>query len=416
MSMELPGEFTRPLYKNGSIANIPATVASLLDVPFAGLGALRGELWQPLAGGVKRVVVLVVDAMGWNLLEKERPFLTPFLNRAHITGQLTSVFPSTTVAALSSIWTGAAPAQHGLVGLRMFFPEYATVGQMLKLSPALGTYPDALVKAGLDPKTFLHTLGVGEQLAEAGVATHAYKGRHIVESALSRMHGRGVAGNHGVISFADMLVQMRELLESERETPLYLNGYWSPVDSLSHAYGWTGTAVSAELHTILYQIETQFINALSPEARKGTLLFITADHGQVVTPPEKKIFVEDHPQLQEMLLMRPFGEPRVVYLYVKQGKVETAVDYINTHLSHAMIAWRTDQALAAGLLGAKPHAPQSASRMGDIMVTMRDDYALLPERPDKDKKPFEFRGRHGGMTQAEMTVPWLGFRLDSLDE
>ena len=176
------------------------------------------------------------------------------------------------------------------------------------------------------------------------------------------------------------------------------------------------TAVSAELHTVLHQIETQFINALSPEACKNTVLFITADHGQVVTPPEKKIFIEDHPELQKMLLMRPFGEPRVVYFYVKQGKVETAVDYINTHLSHAMLAWRTDEVLAAGLLGAIPHAPQTAERMGDVIVMMRDDYALLPERPDKNKKKFEFLGRHGGMTHAEMSVPWLGFRLDSLHE
>jgi hypothetical protein len=49
-------------------------------------------------------------------------------------------------------------------------------------------------------------------------------------------------------------------------------------------------------------------------------------------------------------------------------------------------------------------------RVGDVIVTMRQGYVLLtPQERDKTDK---MQGRHGGMTLAEMQVPWLGFRLD----
>ena len=63
--------------------------------------------------------------------------------------------------------TIAAPAQHGLVGLHLFFPEYGTIAQMLSLSPDLRYYPDALIRAGLEPQTFLHWPALGQQVTGA---------------------------------------------------------------------------------------------------------------------------------------------------------------------------------------------------------------------------------------------------------
>ena len=82
---------------------------------------------------------------------------------------------------------------------------------MLDFSPLFYKARDALVEAGLDPKTFLQHPGVGEQLAAAGIPTFAFKGYEIVDSVLSQMHGRGVTESFGIVTFADMLVQMRRL-------------------------------------------------------------------------------------------------------------------------------------------------------------------------------------------------------------
>lgn len=407
----LPDEFVRPAYDGRSIANIPATVAALLDVPFAGLPALHEPLWRPLAGGVKRVITLLIDSLGWNLVEKGRPYLQPLLDEAAVVTQLTSIFPSTTVAALSSLWTGVAPAQHGLVGLSLFFPKYAVTGQLLDFSPVFGRYPDSLVEAGLEPETFLQAPGFAQQLAAADVRTYAWKGREIVHSVLSRMHGRGVAHSHGVITFADMLVQMQQVLEETAGEQLYLSAYWPTVDTISHRRSWDAPHTRAELRALTVQLQELFLARLTPAAREGTVLLLFADHGQVLTLPEQQIYLEDHPELERMLFMRPAGEPRVPYLYVKHGFQSAARDYINTRLAHAMVAWSREEVLAAGLLGPEPHAPQTAERVGDVVAMMRDGYVLLATRAAEQEWANKMLGRHGSLTTGEMTVPLLGFRL-----
>ncbi len=410
VTIQFPDEFSWPDYVGGAIANVPATAASLLNVPFQGLPPLSTALWQPIAPGVKRVVLFVIDAWGWNLLHRHRAELAPWVEKADIVAQISSVFPSTTVAALSSLWTGSSPAQHGLVGLRMFMPEYGAITQFLKFTPVFGSYPDALIKAGMKPEDFLHTPGLAQQLAQAGVETHAFKGREIIDSALSKMHGRGVAGNHGASTVTDMCVQMRLLLEEKPGQPMFVSGYWPSVDTLSHIYGWDHEIVAAEVGAIWQQLATEFLDKLSPTARKDTVLFVLADHGQVVTPPEQRVYLSEHPDLEAMLFMRPAGEPRTAYLYAKHGRTQEIIAYINDNLGRAMTAVSAQEALAAGLFGPAPHAPGAAARIGDVIATMRDGYVLLTEKDRK--KADKMKGRHGGMTHAEMQVPWLGFHLE----
>lgn len=404
-----PDEFTWPDYTGGSIANIPATVAALLEAPFHGLPPLRPTLWQPLAGRVRRVVVLVLDAFGWNLFQRERERLLALLDPPTVEGQITSVFPSTTVNALSCIWTGAAPAQHGLVGLHLFFPHFAVLGQMLSLTPEFFHAPDALVRAGLNVDGFLTAPLAATQLKAAGVSTHAWKGWDIVDSSLSRMHSRDVAARHGATSLADMLTQISAFLESQLSRRLYIYAYWPTIDTLSHTYGWDGASVAAEAQALFYQIQTFFLNRLSPTARAGTVFILTADHGQTLAPAHERVLIEDHPDLQRLLLMRNAGEPRVPYLYARQGCVDDVVTYINTYLSERAHALPAEAALAAGLLGPPPHAAVARERLGDVVMILRGGAAYV--NPHEKEKAQRFRGLHGGLTAAEMQAPWLAFRL-----
>lgn len=411
MSLDLPDEFTRPNYAESTIANIPAAVAAMLGAEFHGLRPLPTSHFQPISTNLKRVVLLIIDGWGQNLLQQEQPHLTSLLNQAQIQESITSIFPSTTVAALSSLWTGVPAAQHGLVGLKLFFPEQASLGNMIHFSPAFGRYPDALVEAGVDPKTFLAVPGVAEQLAAGGVATHIFKSADLVNTALSQMHGRGAAADHGIKTFADMMVSMRHLLESKPTERMFISGYWSMVDSLSHEYGWNHPAVAAELRALMWQFEAELLGSLSAAARRDTAVFIVADHGQIVTPRSKHIDINDHPDLRQMLFMRPAGEPRVPYFYAKHGQQQAILDYLHHHLSGKMVAYPATDVLRDGLLGDAPFATGVTDRVGDVIGIMRDGYAFLS--PRERGKGFHMQGRHAGLTAAEMQVPWLGFRLDA---
>jgi hypothetical protein len=396
--LELPEELILPDYQANTIANIPATVSALLDVPFDGLPSLRSQLWKPVEGGINRVVLILLDSFGQNLLARERPKLEAFLGRAEVKGTITSVFPSTTVA------------QHGLVGLRLFFPEYGVLGQLIRFSPNFAPFPDSLVNAGTDPEKFHQVPGFAQQLAMANVATYSLKGREIIHSALSKMHNRGITKQKGFITAADMFVQLREVLEHSGNDKLYVNAYWPSLDTLSHMYGPYHPSVSAELHAVLELFRTIIMEGLGPAARRGTVFIITGDHGQVGTPPYQQIALDDHPSLKDNLLMRPNGEPRSPYLFAKQGKKDLVLRYLQDKLSREMVSWDAEDVLNQGLLGPPPHARETASRMGDIIATMREGHLLLTKQ--EKKRASHMQGRHGGLTSEEMEVPWLAFRLD----
>jgi predicted AlkP superfamily pyrophosphatase or phosphodiesterase len=410
MSLELPEDLLLPDYAGSTLANVPATVAALLGVPLQGLPPLYEPLWRPVGSGLKRVVVLLLDSLGWNIVQALQPELEPLLEEVTLFDRITSIFPSTTVAALTSLWTGYAPAQHGLVGLRLFFPEQAVLGQMLRFSPNFASFPDSLIDAGVSPEHFLPVPGFAEQLAAAGIPSYSFKNYGIIDSALSRMHDRGVAESYGIETFADLLVQIRSLLESSAGRPLYAYGYWSSIDTLSHIRGYDHPSIVAEVRSLVYQIRSELLDQLSLAARRDTLLCILADHGQVISSAADHVYLDEHPELMRCLLMRPAGEPRTAYFYARQEKQRDLYAYLQEHLYPELAAIPSTRAVEAGLLGPKPHSPETLLRLGDVLVTMRHNHLFLT--PDERENAGGMPGRHGGMTAAEMVIPWMLLRLD----
>ncbi|MBJ7294443.1 MAG: alkaline phosphatase family protein, partial [Ilumatobacteraceae bacterium] len=67
--------------------------------------------------GAQRVVVLLIDGLGWNQFQTHQhcmPTLSGFEGSF-----ITTVAPSTTATALTSLTTGLSPGEHGLLGYRI---------------------------------------------------------------------------------------------------------------------------------------------------------------------------------------------------------------------------------------------------------------------------------------------------------
>ena len=120
--------------------------------------------------------------------------------------------------------------------------------------------------------------------------------------------------------------------------------------------------------------------------------------------------LRDHPALERLLLLRPAGEARVPYFYARQGCQAALLDYLQTHLGHALVALPAETAVGLGLLGPEPHSPSARERLGDVVGIMRDGYAFMTEA--EMSYADRMRSRHGGLHPLEMRVPWLALRLD----
>lgn len=101
---------------------------------------------------------------------------------------LTSIVPSTTSSALSSLWTGRSPAEHGIVGYEMWMKEYGMVVNTIVQAPM--SYKNdfgSLVKAGFIPEEFIPFTTLGTHLAKHQVRSYAFQHYSISRSGLSKM-------------------------------------------------------------------------------------------------------------------------------------------------------------------------------------------------------------------------------------
>ncbi len=103
---------SQPVLPSYQGANLAGVVPGLLRPP-----EQRPEWFPEPVQTAAQVVLLVVDGLGWLQLQ-ERRHLAPQL-AALAGGPITSVVPSTTATALTSLTVGVAPAVHGIVGYRL---------------------------------------------------------------------------------------------------------------------------------------------------------------------------------------------------------------------------------------------------------------------------------------------------------
>lgn len=413
------GEFILPHYDGLSIANLPATMAALLGGELPAVPPLLPrDLWTGWMPGLKRVILVILDALGYLRLGQQMATdeSLDILRRLASAGHffpLTSVCPSTTTTALSTFWTGRTPAEHGLLGYELYLREYGTLSNLIAVSPTFDGQREVLVEWGLEPASFLPVPDLAEQLKPQGIALRGLTYRNFINSGMSRIFRRGNDNDmRGYITLADLWTSLRHMLVESRphNAPEIIIAYWGGVDGVAHSYGPGTENWQAEVRSIVYSLEREFLRLLSPQDRDGTLLLITADHGQAYAPPEQATLLTEHPTLRNMLAVPPSGESRATYLFVRHGRVDDVRAYFAEHLPGKFVLVNSAEALAAGLFGPGTPAPETPFRIGDLLALARGQNTL--QRGDKRPR---LKGRHGGLTPEEMLAPLIGVRLDAVE-
>jgi hypothetical protein len=408
-NLSLSPEFILPDYDGGSIANLPSQIALWLGAPPFGLAPLHSQLAQPLGTDIRQVILVLMDAFGF---QRFRSILTESgsawqrLAAAGLLAPLTSVFPSTTTAALTSLATGRAPGEHNMLGYELWLKEYGAVSNMITFSPmSAAQQPERLSEGGFDPEHFLTVPIWAQHLAAHSVTARAFMPAHISGSGLSRMHLAGLQ-TYPFFAPADLCFNLRQLLEASTRTRQFIWVYWEVIDTLSHVYGPSAEAVEWEARQFGETLARICLDRLSPAARAGTVILIAADHGQVDTPPIPDFDLKQHPDFTERLHILPSGENRAAYLHCRPGEVGAVRMFIEQRWPDHFQVLPQQEVMASGLLGDQLD-PRTASRLGELLVLSKGQAYLW--WANKENK---LRGRHGGLTADEMLVPLLAARLD----
>jgi len=404
-------EFIAPRYDGFSLANVPATVAAVLGQTLPGSRPLAPLYWEPYAGGVRRVIVLLLDALGYlrlqQMMEREEHCVWKQLAQQGICYPMTSVCPSTTTTALSCLGTGVEPVSHGLVGYELWLREYGVIADMITPKASYGIGRETLVDWGFDADTFLPVPGLGSRFTELGICSTNLISSQYLSSSLSRMIYRGFTRTVGYSGAEDMWARLYNLVSRDDDQPGFYFCYWSTIDTAIHRYGSEGGYWQAELQSVSRAMQEQFLNRLTPADRRGTLFVMLADHGWVDTPIDQAHDVDTDAVLRAELLGPASGESRAAYLHCLRGDNPAALARIKDALGEDFVAVPAVDALRSGLLGTGTPMAEVAARIGHVMVFARGSRYL-----DKQGKRFRQRGRHGGLSPDEMLVPWLALRLD----
>jgi hypothetical protein len=379
----------RPDYAGGGIVNLMASIVA------ANGGRPRYPLLDGLdaAGlsGAGCVVLIVVDGLGYEFLRRAEHGR---VMRAHLRRSMTSVFPPTTAAAVTTYLTGLAPQQHGLTGWFMYFRELGSVVAVLPFTTRLGGHP--LTQSGVRAATLLGHTPVFDTLHGSSVCVTP---AHIADSEFNRAHcGRAEPRPYG--SLAGFAAEIERAVK-QRPSPGFVYAYWPELDRLAHVEGIASDAVARHLG----ELDAAYEELLDKLAGTGALVFLTADHGFVDIPPENIVRLADHPRLAETLLLPLCGEPRTAYCYVAAGRERDFRRYIETELADAAVCVDSAALIDAGYFGPGAAHPRLAERVGRYTLLMRDGRAILDRLPGES--PRTPLGMHGGGSLAELLVPLL---------
>lgn len=402
-------EIIFPAYDGFSLANVPHTVAAALGAPLPRSAPLDAALWVDAQPQVQRVVLILLDGLGYlylrQLMAEDAELAAIVAELSPVDGlrPLTSVAPSTTAVALTSLWTGGAPGAHGMLGTSLFLREYSQICTVLFMRPTIGRYSmDALLQWGFKPDEFVPMPGLAQHLASHDLPTYQVQDRALHGTGLSRILHRGVGHPVGHISASDWPLRLRETLRQTRGQRAYISAYWPYIDTLGHYYGSHSHYTAAEIRAQLGMLRDLLRD---PELHDGqTLLLITSDHGH--EDALHSIDLAQHAHAAPIRAAQSFGatgDNRLALLHLRPGTLDSVTACLDEHFSEQITYISTDEAIASGFYGPQPHASGTRARLGDLILIPRAGWII----DDTSVGKLDLIGWHGGLSEWEMFTPLL---------
>lgn len=399
-------DFAAPLYDGYGFASLPRLLRALLTgaadtgVPAAALGELPRRS--------DNLVLLLVDGFGWSFFERFAGL--PFLARCLADGvasQLTSQFPATTAAHMTTLHTGVPVARSGV--FEWFYHE-PLLGQIFAplLAMTLGAERSFPVTADrlapLYPATTLY-----DELAAAGVRCRLYQSAHYAHSPYSKIVTRG-AEPCPYRTLPELMVDLAEAVRAA-DAPTYHCVYIDVVDHISHAHGPAAPQLAAEIRSLFHLLETFFLPGIAG-ARRPPLVLLAADHGQTAVDPARALYLDDllpeSPRWQRTTRdgrpLLPAGGPRDLFLYVRDEHLDEAEAKLAAALAGRASVHRTRALLDAGIFGPDP-GPRLVDRVGDLVV-LPHAHEMVFWR-SASRFILDKRGHHGGLGREELETPLL---------
>ena len=379
----LPPDLAVPPYGATTLADVMPGAATALGVPVQ-----RGDLpADPLGlaaalAGARRVMVLLVDGLGADLLRAHADLAPTLAALARPVGDLSAPCPSTTPVSLATLGTGLPPGSHGILGFVTDIPG------------ADRTLNHVQWADDPDPDVWQARPTVFEQADAAGVPTTAVGPYAYAGSGLSRAVYRG-ASYTGAVSHGDLVALALRSLAATPRALVY--GYIPELDLTGHVRGIDSPSWRAQLSLVDAVVE-QLVDGLPDDAA----LLVTADHGMLDVPAGARFDLDAEPALADGVRVLA-GEPRARYVHAVPGAEGDVLQRWREVLGDRAWVVGRDEAAASGVFG--PVDDAVAARIGDVVALARGSWALVT--PEREPGPSRLTAYQGSLTATELAIPLL---------
>ncbi len=357
-------EIMYPDYDN-CIANLACSVLKRF-------GAVPPNPSLPLADKLlsrkcRNVVVMLLDGMGLNIMEKNLDADGFF--RRNIAGTYSSVFPPTTVAATTALDSGLYPVQTAWLGWTGYFKDIDRNVEYFR-------------NVDFDTEKPIEFMDVAQTYVP-------YRDICSVINKETSADAYFVAPfrEPKPETFDDLCREVERLCALPNEK--YVYAYFHEPDSIMHRKGCFCDKSKYLLRGIERRAE-ELAGALS-----DTVFLITADHGHIDSP---KAVITDYPDIMECLLRMPSIEPRCLNLFVNDGMSEQFERAFAEHFGGDFILIPKREVLERRFFGrGNPH-PCLNNMLGDYLAVAVGDISIY------NKKSKNFVANHAGLTRQEMEI------------
>ncbi|MBQ9071932.1 MAG: alkaline phosphatase family protein [Bacilli bacterium] len=315
----------------------------------------------------KNVIVVLCDGLGSILLDEILDKYS-FLIKNRIK-TITSVYPPTTTAATTSILSGLNPNEHGWLGWDLYFKKEDKIITMF-----LNTLKDTNINA-----------------ADYNVARVTYPYESITKK-IGKFYE-----SYELLSFKNEEYKTldgltKKIIElSKTPNKKFIYAYYEEPDSKLHEYGINNEIVKQEFININNYMEYLCNNI------EDSVVILTADHGHIDV---EYYFLDDYPNIKNMLERTTSLEPRTVSFKVKFEKLEEFKLEFNKYFSNDFILYSQDEIINNKLFGVGRNNMHFEEAIGDFVAVAKNNKAIVYEKTDELLK-----SHHAGLTEREMLIP-----------
>ena len=319
----------------------------------------------------ENIVLILFDGMGSKILDKVLDNDSFLIQNKY--KDITSVFPTTTTAATTSVLTGLDPVEHGWLGWNMYIkPIDKTITLFLNVEKG----KEEVCKEFLKVKSNLYSKNI---IDEINITEKA--------SALKLLP----FGENKYNNIDEMFEKIENMVLKTGKKFIY--AYCDEPDGIMHDLG----PDSDEARNFIIKINSKVEKMC--KKLENTIVFVIADHGQIKANP---VFLKDYPDIYNMLERTTSLEDRAISFKIKDEYKDKFAVLFNQKFGQDFKLCDKEEVIKNNLFGYGSANIFFEDAIGDFVAfASESNMALLANDSTL------LCGMHGGNSDEEVYIPLI---------